>query len=290
MKTKTLVLVAVAVLVLGGCRNGETPLTGAYGSGLLSGHVVLESGSSPAGVEVSVMGTGMRVEVGEDGGFTFMGVPGNAELQFTRGDGISSKLRVERPTSDLVVTLSAAGAQGRRRGVGRSAQYEGLVTEVGATTLKVMTSHKVEVEFAVEDSTVIRKGNRDYELSELQPDWRVHVKAITKEGVLTALEIKVQNTGDDDDDDGDDEGSTMTANGPVLSKGSDGSLVVFSQPKGEVTVQTDGSTIIKRQGERITVDDISVGDEINSMGTRVDDHTLLARQIEVRGNSKKPKH
>jgi asparagine synthetase A len=39
----------------------------------------------------------------------------------------------------------------------------------------------------------------------------------------------------------------------------------------------------------IPASEIEVDWEINSMGTRVDDTTLLARQIEVRGNNKKPK-
>jgi hypothetical protein len=64
-------------------------------------------------------------------------------------------------------------------------------------------------------------------------------------------------------------------------------LRVLSQPKGEVTVQTDAKTIIKKQSQRITVAEIKPGDEVNCLGTRVDDHALQARQIEVRGSSRK---
>jgi hypothetical protein len=64
------------------------------------------------------------------------------------------------------------------------------------------------------------------------------------------------------------------------------SLVVTTVPKGDVTVQVDATTIIRKQGTIITIDDIHAGDEVNTMGTKVDDHTLKARQIEVRGKGK----
>jgi hypothetical protein len=51
-------------------------------------------------------------------------------------------------------------------------------------------------------------------------------------------------------------------------------------------VQVDANTIIRKQGAIVHLADIKVGDGVNTMGTRVDDHTLLARQIEVRGNGK----
>ena len=288
MRATNLILMSIlSVALLSGCRNQETALTGAYGRAVVAGQVVLQGGGNPAGVEVTVLGTGMQMEVGQDGRFAFSGVPESAELQFQRADGIGSSLRVEGTSTNLVVELAGTAATGRRRGVGRTLQYEGLVREVGTATIKVYTSHKEEVEFAVDGSTMIRKGNQTFLLADIQPDWRVHVKAESKSGVLTALEIKVQNTNDGDDD-GDGDGPTMTANGPVTQKnGSD--LTVDSQPKGPVTVRTDANTIIKKQGARITVDEIQVGDEINAQGARGADDILLARQIEVRGNSKKPK-
>ena len=48
-----------------------------------------------------------------------------------------------------------------------------------------------------------------------------------------------------------------------------------------ITVNTDANTIIKKQGQRITVTDINSGDAVEAHGTRVDDHTMLAKQIEV---------
>lgn len=290
MKTKLVLVLVVAAATLVSCQNRETPLTGSYGSNVLTGQVVMAMGGSPSGVEVSVSGTGMVVMVDEAGRFTFLGVPSDAELQFRRAaDGIDATLRVEPSSGPVFVELSAAGAKaGRRRGAGRSLEYEGTIKEKGDSTLTLYTSHKTEVEVAVNDDTVIRKGNTTYEFEELEVEWRVHVKAVEVAGVLTAREVKVQNTGSDDDGGDGNSGATMTANGTVLSN--DGTtLVVRTAAHGDVTVQTDDSTIIKRQGQTIPASEIEVDWEINSQGTRVDDTTLLARQIEVRGNNKKPK-
>jgi hypothetical protein len=54
-----------------------------YGDQVVAGQVVMASemdNSSPAGVEVSVVGTGMSAILAADGRFTFAGVPANAEL------------------------------------------------------------------------------------------------------------------------------------------------------------------------------------------------------------------
>jgi hypothetical protein len=103
--------------------------------------------------------------------------------------------------------------------------------------------------------------------------------------MLVIVQDEKSEPGDDagDDKGGDHGGQTMTANGTVKSVGS-ASLVVTTVPNGDVTVNVDANTIIRKQGTVIKLADIKVGDGVNTMGTRVDDHTLLARQIEVRGS------
>jgi hypothetical protein len=188
----------------------------------------------------------------------------------------------------MMVQLGPSGAAvgGRRRGAAPAGkrEYEGIIRSIDGDSFVLFTSHKEEVTINTDGSTVIRKGNEILTMAALKVDYRVHVKASMKDSGLMAVEVIVQNTGEDRGDG--ERGETMTANGPVLSV-SGTELVVLSQPKGEVTVQTDASTIIRKQGVIITVADIKAGDEVNCMGQRIDDHTLLARQIEVRGNSKK---
>ena len=288
MNTKRLVLAVVLLASVAACRNRETALTGAYGNAVVTGQVMMTDGAtSPAGVEVSVVGTGMVITLGEDGRFTFVDVPRNAELQLQRAsDGIGARIQADAGKPMLIQLGQSGASSGRRRGItpGKS-EYEGLIRSIGSESFVLYTSHKSEVTIEVDDLTIIRKGgNRTLTLEDLKVDDRVHVKAIQRDGDIVALEVVLQNDGEEDEED-DDANKTMTANGPVRSN--DGSsLVVFSQPKGEVTVQVDGNTIIKRQGQRISISDIKVGDEVNAMGTRVDDTTLLARQIEVRGNNK----
>lgn len=288
MKTRSLISVVLMAVALMSCRGRETSLTGGYGNAVVAGQVIMGgelASSSPSGVEVAVVGTGMMTTLGDDGRFAFVGVPEGAELRFFRADGVNAALRIERPSPSMVIELAGNSASSsRRRGAAQKLEYEGVIRTVTADKLVIFTSHKEEVEFVIDSLTLIRKGNTAMTAADLQPDWRVHVKATTKDNTKLATLIIVQNTGEDDDDDDDRGANMMTANGPVTAIDP---LKVMSQSRGEVTVQTDANTIIKKQGVRITVDQIKVGDEINALGTRVDDHTLLARQIEVRGNSKK---
>lgn len=85
-------------------------------------------------------------------------------------------------------------------------EIEGLVQSVGAGSLTVNGQTVL-----VSADTVIRHGNRRFELSDINTGDRVHVKANRVSGgsnvaaSLEATEIKLQNPGDDDDDDDDDD-------------------------------------------------------------------------------------
>ena len=288
---------AVVVVVMAGlaaCNRHES-LTGTYGAGVVTGQVVMAAGTSasPAGVRVSVVGTGMSTLLGPDGRFTFAGVPDEAELLFTRDDGIDARLGVSPGRGSLVIELNGNSAKsGKKRAVPSvlPIEIEGLIKTAAPGSLVITTSHKDDVTVVLTDTTVIRHGHTPIPAADLKAGDRVHVKALVKDGVKTAIEVIVQNQGEDDDDenDGEDE-ATMTANGVVVSVGAT-SLVVNSVPKGEVTVQVVATTIIKKQGEHITLADIHAGEEVNTMGKRVDDHTLEARQIEVRGKGKDKGH
>jgi len=280
-------VVVVALAALAGCRDRES-MTGTYGAGVVTGQVVMAAGTSasPEGVRVSVVGTGMSTLLGRDGRFTFAGMPDNAELHFMRADGIDARLAVPSSGS-LTIELNNNSARGRKRAVPSvpavQLQIEGTVVTAAADSLTVHSSHGEDVTVKLTDTTVIRHGQTPIAAADLKAGDRVHVKATLDGETKTATEVIVQNEGEDDG--GDDGGTTMTANGTVKSVGAD-SLVVSTVPKGDVTVQVDASTDIKKQGDHITLADIHAGDEVNTMGTKVDDHTLKARQIEVRGKGK----
>lgn len=278
------VVVCAVVIVMGGCRGRESSITGAYGGGVVVGQVAMAAGmsnSSPAGVRVSVGTTGMSAVLDPSGRFTFIDVPENAELHFTRAeDGIDARTSTGGMPGPVVIELSVAAAslgKTKRPPVAGLIQYEGLVQAISTTAITVNG-----VELTINTDTIVRKGKRTLTPEDIKENDRVHVKA-TSERV--AYEIKLQNPNEYTGTGSGNPGSeTMTANGVVTAAGAN-ELKVLTQPRGEVTVQVNGDTIIKKQGVRITAAEIRVGDEINSMGIRVDDHTLLARQIEVRGGA-----
>ena len=284
---KTLSIFA-AVVLLAACRGHRETVTGDYGMGVVTGQVVMASGmanASPAGVRVAVGGTGMSVVVGADGRFAFAGVPDGAPLLFDRqSDGVNARLSLASTSAPVVVELGMITATLSRH---RSApsepqtQIEGVVTAASATSLTVHDSHGQDDVLAITDKTVIRKGSTTVAPADLATGMRVHVAASADK---TALLVIVQDEkGEPGDDHGNPGAQTMTANGTVKSVGAD-SLVVTTVPNGDVTVKVDANTIIRKQGAVIKLADLKAGDGVNTMGQRVDDHTELARQIEVRGD------
>jgi len=370
MRLKVAVLMMV-LFAFAACQRGErASVTGGYGASVLSGVVVMGDGGTPAGVNVTVKGTGMAAVLAADGKFVFAGAPEQAELIFDRAaDGISATLQVEANAGPVVVELAKSGAKksGRRRGArsGHSgAEFEGLVRSASATEVVVFTSKKVEQAIAItpetvirrgqtiltpadllvdtrvhvkalkteagafnayliivqggeEDespegkefegivvssaaeqlviidskgvqqtfvlnaTTVIRKGNTPVLATDIQPGWRVHVKATTNaaDGVRTATRVTVQRTHGDDDG-GDGESTKVKFGGRVTAVAA--TTLTVETDEGAVTVQTDASTVIEKGGSAVALSAIVAGDKVKVEGTRVDATTVLAKEIEVK--------
>lgn len=282
MNAKRLAVAAVVLIVAIGCRNHERTITGSYGNGVASGQVVMAasmSNGSPTGVQVSVQGTGMTAVLSEDGRFTFVGVPGNAVLHFSRAaDGIDAVANVTG--ASMAVELSAkAAVSGRRRSapVAPLLQFEGTVNSVTSDTLVVATSFKTDVTVKLTADTVIRKGQTTLTPADLKKGDRIHVKTSLKDTVYTATEVILQ---DDNQTETGDDGQSVTANGIVSSIGTN-QMVVHRANGQDVTVKVDGKTLIRKYGQSIAFSDIKVGDHVESRGTAVDSTTILAQQIEV---------
>ena len=269
-------VIAVAVLALVGCQQRES-ITGGYGDHVVAGQVAMAAGmlnSSPAGVRVTVGATGMSAVLDAAGNFMFVNVPDNADLHFTRGaDGIDAHFDTSAAIGPVFVELSTHSASsGRRRTAPPTAvlkQIEGVVTAISATDVTVNGT-----KFTFTKDTVIRHGDTPIAPADIKIGDRVHVKA----NGTAAVEILVQNTGDQNED------QTMTANGTVTATSASG-LTVATEAHGSVTVNVDSSTIIRKQDAIIRLADIKIGDQVNTMGTRVDAQTEKAKQIEVRGVS-----
>jgi hypothetical protein len=278
------ILFTISLLLLGAaCNDHERSVTGSYGNGVISGAVTMAAGlGSPSGVEVSVAGTGMTMVIGEDGRFVFAGVPENAVLQFRRsGDGIDQSITLPSSRGSIAVELSRTTVTlGRRRGAPSVPvlEVEGTIVSVSADTLVVASSHKTDVEMKLTSDTKIRKGSTPLTAADLKAGDRVHVKASVAGEVKTALEVILRN--EENEGDGDEDAHTATANGIVASVGAS-EMVVHRANGDDVTVQVDAATLIRKYGQPVTFAEIKAGDHVECRGTRVDDHTIKAVQIEV---------
>jgi ABC-type transporter Mla maintaining outer membrane lipid asymmetry permease subunit MlaE len=364
MKRMSMMVVVAGLLFLGACAGQErATVTGGYGAGVLTGEVVMASGVSPLGVEVTVRGTGMTSAVDADGRFAFASVPEEAELDFRRAaDGIEASLRLEQSSGHVVVDLAQTTARksGRRRAAGggtrgeelrgvlQSAsatqivvdtatqtgvvialtpqtvlrrggrtitaadlvaglkvevkaqkvndvltaltvnvedegdddapavkEYEGTVVSATATDLVLHDLRNGDVTFSITAATDIRKGNMPVAAADIQPGWRVHVKA---DADKVALRIIIQSQNGDDDEHGN--GGEVKVNGQVTAVGT--AELTVQAGSASITVKTDAATRIEKKGQNIALADIHAGDSAKIEGTRNGDGSVLAKEIEVK--------
>src|SRR6266851_3830727 len=230
MRSSRIAFLVGVVLVLAACRGHEA-ITGGYGAEGVSGVVTMAAGmsnSSPAGVRVTVGGTGMSALLATDGRFSFFGVPETADLIFTRGD-VNARVRVTASPAPLQIELNYNAASVGRRRAAPSApllQIEGLITAIGATKITVHDSHNQDVTMKITTDTIIRKGDQALQTADLHVGDRVHVQVKVSGDEKTAVNIMLQNP------DGEDGSQTMTANGTVKATGAS-ELTVSTVPKGD---------------------------------------------------------
>lgn len=281
-RVPVVVIAAVAMLVLGACHSKEQVMTGAYGSGVVTGQVVMTEGVSPAGVSVSVRGTGMTKVLATDGQFAFAGVPDGAELLFERAsDGIEASLKLETASGHVVVDLAKTEAKksGRRRAAGSSKtyQFEGLLTSVSDTQIVMNSSREQGVTIGLTAQTVIRRGGTPLTAADLAVGMRVHVKALKVTDGFTAVSIVVQGGEDDDDDGEDDRPAVREYEGTVVSASAT-ELVIYSSKKVEETFVITAETDIRKGNTPVLAADIQPGWRVHVKASTSDDGTTKTAQ------------
>jgi hypothetical protein len=287
MKRVSVVAVAVMAMLLGACSSKERSMTGAYGSGVVTGQVVMTEGVSPAGVEVSVSGTGMTTRLAADGQFSFAGVPDGAELLFERAaDGIAATLKLQTASGHVVVDLAKTEAKpsGRRRAAGSSKtyQFEGIIDTASATEIVMNSSREQGVAIALTAQTVIRRGGTPLTPADLVPGLRVHVKALKVTEGFTAVSITVQGGDDADDDDGDDQLPAVAQYEGTVVRASATELVIFSSKKVEVTFVIDAATDIRKGNTPVLAADIKPGWRVHvKASSSADGATKTAQRVTV---------
>lgn len=286
---RLLILLVLATVGLMGCnRRGESPLTGAYGSATISGEVFLSgvSNTSPAGVRVSVRGTGMTATLGEDGQFAFANVPEGALLDFQRAvDGIEASLRLDASSGFVSIELqqgkatATAKKSGRRRAGARGGEkvyeLEGLIRAVAADSIVVYTSHKQEVTIGLTPDTIIRKGRTMLTAADLTVDTRVHVKARFANDAYSAVLVIVQEEdGEEEEDDGTPPAVREYQGWVVRSTAQE--LVVFTSKKEEVEFAITEETVIRRGSSTFNLAQILIGMLVHVKATANADGTNTA--------------
>jgi len=285
---KLLILTMLGTVALMGCNGrGESSITSTYGSSMISGEVIVTGmpNTSPAGVEVSVRGTGMTATLGADGQFAFANVPEGAELDFRRAaDGIEASLHVDASSGFVTVELQKAAAtakKSRRRSGGKGGEkvyeFEGLIRSAAADSIVVYTSHKEEVTIGLTADTIIRHGQTLLTPADLLVDTRVHVKARLANDVYTAVLVIVQN---EDDDEEDTPPAVREYEGKVVSL-TDTELVVFTSHKKEETFTITADTVIRKGSTTFNLAQILIGMLVHVKATANDDGTKTATLVIV---------
>lgn len=292
VKLGTVVMIALVALALGACRGEHSTVTGGYGSNVVSGEVSLSgvSNTSPAGVQVSVRGTGMTATLNADGRFTFIDVPSNATLDFSRAeDGINASMSVEQNATAMSISLTQTTAKksSKHRAGGKSTdkiyEFEGVVTASAADSVTVFTSHKQEVLIGLLPETIIRKGSTILTPADLVVNTRVHVKAHKANDAYQAVIVFVQ------EEDGEDDTPPATVQeyeGTVRSAAAD-SLVVYTSHKQEVTFAITADTIIRKGNTPVAATDLKAGDRVHVKAT-TDGTTNTAVLVIAQNTQSKP--
>lgn len=295
-KTSRLWAVIFAVAMLTACNSRrESPTAAGFGMEMLSGQVSVSGtdNASPAGVEVSVRGTGMKQILSESGQFSFAGVPEGAQLDFHRAlDGIEASMKVDSRTGFIAVELTKTTAtassksSSRRRGVGATREqlyeFEGLILAASPESLTLFTSHKVEQEIALAAETIIRKGQTPVAAEELAVDMRVHVKAKKNEdGTYTAAVVIVQNDGSEEDDD---TPPLVKEYEGIVRSSSATELVVFTSHGEEKTFVIGADTVVRKGNTAIAPESILVGWRVHVKAETAEDGTSTATLVIVQNN------
>ncbi len=280
MKLTRIAIIITVVLVLGGCRNHERSITGAYGNAVVTGQVTMAAdvaNGSPAGVEITVGGTGMRAVLGADGRFTFAGVPENATLHLRRAaDGIDTTTSAVAGFNAIELSRTTV-TSGRHRSVSPAIEIEGTLSSVATDSIVVTTESKGSFTAALTSSTIIRKGQTTVAPADLKVGDQVHVKATFKDNTYTAVEVIVQ-TGDNPGS-GNGTQTNVEIEGTLTSAAAD-SIVVATQSHGNFTVALTSTTIIRKGQTTVAPADLKVGDRVHVKAT-LKDSTYTATEVIV---------
>ena len=192
-------MVVMTAAVTAACGDSQSSLTPTAPSALSADATSVVAGGEE--VESGPTGHGPKPGNGNGNGH------GNNGGGNGNGNGNGNQPRTPTNTSPNAPAPAAPGKS--------KVEFEGLVQAVSSGS--ILVNGQV---IMVTSETVIRHGNRRFELSAVNPGDRVHVRAnrvtptpigSVAEATLVAAEIKLQNPGDGDDGDAEDDGLVSVA-------------------------------------------------------------------------------
>jgi hypothetical protein len=204
-----------------------------------------------------------------------------ADTVFRKGDmaiapadlKVGDRVEVKAVVKDNVVTALLVRLENDENNQGPELlEINGVIKSVSSTQLVVTDAHNTDITVKITPTTMIRKGDHAATAGDLVVGDRVEVKATVSGGVNTAVLIQAEA--------GQPQQQEVEVDGAVTAVGS-GSITVHTRNHGDVVVKVDTNTTIRRNDHQIAIGEIHVGDEVEAQGTRIDDHTMLARQIDL---------
>ncbi|HET7453501.1 MAG TPA: DUF5666 domain-containing protein [Thermoanaerobaculia bacterium] len=280
----TALAAAGALVFVAACSSKESPTSSR--NSMISGQVVMGASAQTAGIrpEASASAANIAVRVESSnasamtdagGNFVLTGVPpGTDTLTFDRAD-VHARAVVSVPAgASVAITVSIHGNQATITPGGHpGAEIEGRVQTVDATgnTLTVADQRLGTVTITVTDTTSIRHGALALTLAQITPGMEVHVKGtLQDDGTYLATEILVQDLN---------MGGSQTVAGTIASVDSGTSSFVV----GSTTIDTNSSTIYRKNGKAAAFSDLAMGMRVTVTGILQGDGSILASEVTITG-------
>ena len=153
-------------------------------------------------------------------------------------------------------------------------EVSGIIKSVSATQIVVTDAQQHDTTFTIDSHTIIRKGDHTATVADLAVNDHVEVLGTVSGTTNTAVAIHAEAP--------EMEQVEVEISGTVKSVGTNS--IVVTTHAGDVSVNVDANTRIRKNDRTIALTDIKVGDSVQAEGTRVDATTILARDIEVRAS------
>jgi hypothetical protein len=303
-------LFTAVCLVAVSCSDRESPTSPAssspMGKAAISGTLLVASdehaggaGQPLSGVTVRVSSTGQTAETDAAGNFTLSGVsPGAVGLDF-RGAGIQASMSVNASPGVITrITVTVNRGRGTVSLRPRSDGNEGIVDSIDLPGKSfVVKNPRGMVKVLTDPATVFRMGGSLLSLGDLKTGQKVEVEGSPQpDGSLLAKKVNIENPEQEEEVTRTPTVTTTPgtatptriprpegvelegAVGPI-----NGASFVLMTRSGSVMIQTNSSTLFRKEDGPATLADIKTGGRVEVEGTRQNDGSVLASGVKIEG-------